>query len=309
MVPRTDRQELIVGAKVDPTFGPVILFGQGGTAVEIVADHAIALPPLNLALARNLVNRTRVARLLDGYRDRPAADRRAIETVLVRISQLMIDLPEAQEIDINPLLADQDGVIALDARIRIARAPQSGVDRLAIRPYPSGLEETVEIDGLRLTLRPIRPEDEAAHDAFVRSLAPEDIRFRFFGSVRELPHSELARYTQIDYDREMAFIASAEDAPGNGKTYGVVRVVADPDNERAEFAIIVRSDMKGHGLGHILLEKIIRYCRASGTRQLVGQVLRENFPMLSLAERLGFIREKNDMPGIVSVLLNLQGNS
>jgi acetyltransferase len=290
MIRRPRAFELIIGASVDPIFGPVLLFGQGGTAVEVLADRALALPPLNLALARQTMARTRVARLLAGYRDRPAADRNAVADVLVRISQLVADQAEVSEIDINPLLADDKGVVALDARIRVAPAAQRGGERLAIRPYPQGLEEWLTLaDGSRIQARPIRPEDEPAHRAFFERLTPDDIRFRFFGQMRALDHSQLARFTQIDYDREMAFIATRPGPGGEPETLGVVRAIADPNNEYAEFAVIVRSDIKGRGLGHALLDKMVRYCRGRGTAAMVGQVLRENARMRALAEELGFV--------------------
>ncbi len=188
--------ELIVGASEDPIFGPVILFGHGGTAVEVIADRAVALPPLNAALARDLVSRTRVAKLLAGYRDQPAADLNAIYSTLLRLSQMISDIPEIAELDINPLLANETGVIALDARVRVEKAAMSGPERLAIRPYPRELEEQVTFDGGLITLRPIRPEDEPAHREFFSQLHPEDIRFRFFDLVREpIPTEMAALYT------------------------------------------------------------------------------------------------------------------
>ena len=306
MARRPRSHELIVGTATDPVFGPVILFGQGGTAVELVQDRAVALPPLNATLARELVSRTRISRLLAGYRDRPAADMEAILETLIKLSQLTIDLPEVIEVDVNPLLADDQGVLALDARIRVAEAPAGGRDRLAIRPYPKELEETVTLPGGRtVLLRPIRPEDEPAHRDLFRSFSEEDMRFRFFGLVRELPHSQMARYTQIDYDREMAIIATDPAEAPETRTLGVVRAVADPDNSEAEFAIIVRSDMKGEGLGRALMEKVIRYCRARGTGSIVGQVLPDNRRMLALAERLGFTKRLHADGSVVEVRLPL----
>ena len=287
MVRRPGAVELIVGATTDSVFGPVVLFGHGGTAVEVIADRALALPPLNMPLARELISRTRVAALLAGYRDRPAANETAICRVLTRISRLVADLPQVQELDINPLLADAQGVIAVDARIRVAAGPQAGDDRLAIRPYPSDLEEEIVLGGHKVLLRPIRPEDELAHRELLTRINPQDVRFRFFGAVKELEHSQLARYTQIDYAREMAFIAVSVSEQGGG-TLGVVRAVCDPDNERAEFAIVVRSNMKGRGLGAKLLDKLIRYLRAHGTGHVVGEVLVGNVRMLALAKGFGF---------------------
>ncbi|EHR72867.1 acyl-CoA synthetase (NDP forming) [Burkholderiales bacterium JOSHI_001] len=290
MAQRANAQELIVGASMDPTFGPVILFGQGGTAVEVLADRALALPPLNGPLARALIARTRVARLLKGWRDVPPVDLDAVDDVLMSVSQLLADLPEVAELDINPLLASAQGVVALDARIRVDAARPGGAARFAIRPYPAHLSETLDWAGRRLTLRPIRPEDEAQHLAFLGHLAPEDVRMRVFYSRRSIEHSELARLTQIDYAREMAFIATETDAQGQQSTLGVVRAVADPDNQDAEFAIVVRSDLKGGGLGDLLMNKIIGYQRSQGTQRLTAVVLRENARMLELAADLGFVR-------------------
>ena len=288
MVRKPDAHELILGAVEDAIFGPVLLFGQGGTAVEVVGDRAVALPPLNQVLARELVQRTRVARMLAGYRDRPAADLEAIHETLIKLSQLIADLPAVAELDINPLLADADGVVALDARVRVLPPVATGVARLAIHPYPRDLEETVEFDGRRILLRPIKPEDEPAHRDLFSQLKPEDVRFRFFGQVRELSHSQLARYTQIDYDREMAIIAIGAEAGDGQQTLGVARAVADPDFVTAEFAVIVNSAVKGRGLGRILMEKLIRYCSDRGLSTLVGEVLQDNRRMLALARSLGF---------------------
>ncbi len=284
MARRRGALELIVGASTDPVFGPVILFGEGGTAVEVIGDHAIGLPPLNTNLARDLISRTRISKILEGYRDHAPADHAAIQRALVQVSQLVCDIEETVELDINPLLADAEGVLALDARIKVAPKPVR--TQLAIRPYPKALEERVDWDGKQILLRPIRPEDEPRHSEFFKALTSEDIYFRFFGMVRRPDHTQLARMTQIDYDREMAFVAC-----GGGdceQTLGVARAVADPDNRQAEFAIIVRSDHKNKGLGALLLRKIIRYCQSRGLQELVGETLAENTRMLKLARQVGF---------------------
>lgn len=304
MIRRDRAHELIAGVTVDPTFGPVALFGQGGTAAEVIDDKAIALLPLNMALAHELVSRTRVWRLLAGFRDRPPIDARALELALVKLSQLATDIAEIVELDINPLLADDHGVIALDARIRLAPAHGAGAERLAIRPYPEELEETIEFEGHKILLRPIRPEDFIQHQAFLARVTPEDMRTRFFHAVRELPGTELARLTQIDYAREMAFIAEVPDESGVPQTLGVARANTDPDNTTAEFAILVRSDLKGRGLGSALLTKLIGYCRKRGTQQLAGEVLAENTRMLQLAAALGF-RAEASRAGCVRLVLDL----
>ena len=295
MCRRSHAHELIVGAALDPVFGPVIVFGQGGVAVEVADDHAVGLPPLNLVLARDLVDRTRVARLLAGYRNRPAANLDAILAALVQVSRLVSDIPEIVELDINPLVVDSNGAVVLDARMRLAMADRSGstLDRLAIRPYPRELEETIEWQGRKLLLRPIRPEDGPAHLAFFDALTADDIRYRMFVRIRELQPSQLARFAQIDDDRELAFIGTRRvearaNAEGVPETLAVGRVVADPDNVSAEFAVTVRSDLKGMGLGRIMMEKLIAYCRVRGTREIVGEALPQNARIVAMVKKLGF---------------------
>ena len=291
MVRRPHAIELIVGASIDPLFGPVILFGQGGTAVEVVADRAVALPPLNPPLARALIQRSLVSRLLAGWRDVPAADGQALVAVLTAVSRLLAEVPEIAEIDINPLLADANGVIALDARVRVSADSPGGAAHFAIRPYPNELVETLAWQGRVMTLRPIRPEDEAQHLAFLAKLDPVDVRLRVFYSRRSIERSELARLTQIDYEREMAFIATATVEGSGEETLGVVRATTDPDNVDAEFGIILRPDFKGAGLGSLLMQKLIAFQRGRGTQRLVATVLRENRHMLELAQELGFLRD------------------
>lgn len=288
MVRRSHAQELIVGAGVDSIFGPVILFGQGGTSVELVADRAVALPPLNVPLAKALVSRTRVSRLLAGWRDTPAVDEAALHGVLVAVSKLLAEVPEIAELDINPLIVNFEGAIALDARIVLSEKRPAGADHFSIRPYPAHLEETVQWAGRTLTLRPIRPEDEALHMDFLQHLEADDVRMRVFYSRRTMGRTELARLVQIDYAREMAFVAQATGADGKLQTLGVVRASTDPDNGEAEFGVIVRSDLKGHGLGRLLMDKLIAYQRAQGTQRLVATILNHNERMLKLAKKLGF---------------------
>lgn len=291
MVQRKQAQELIVGSTIDSVFGPIILFGQGGTAVEVMADRAVALPPLNVPLAKALVSRTRVAKLLGGFRDTPAVDQAALHGVLVAVSQLLAQVPEIAELDINPLIVNFEGALALDARIRLSAAAPAGAANFAIRPYPAQLEESVSWNGQTICLRPIRPEDEAQHMAFLQQLNPEDIHMRVFYSKRTMERTELARLVQIDYAREMAFVALGQNATGQTQTLGVVRAVADPDNRDAEFGIIVRSDLKGQGLGKVLMQKLIRYLQAHGTERLVASVLKQNARMLQLAQQLGFTQD------------------
>ncbi|MBE1236878.1 bifunctional acetate--CoA ligase family protein/GNAT family N-acetyltransferase [Phaeovibrio sulfidiphilus] len=289
MARRAGSHELIVGATADPIFGPVLLFGEGGTAVEIIRDQAVALAPLNMALARDMLERTRVFRLLEGYRDHKAVNIDAICLTLIQLSQMLIDIPEIVEMEINPLFAGSDGVLAVDARMRLDPGRTRGPHRLAIRPYPSQLESTeVMRDGRTVMVRPIRPEDEAAYYDFVAALTPEDARFRFFGQVKAMPHDQMARLTQIDYAREMAFVAELIQDDGQPCILGSVQALTDPDNETTEFAVVVRSDLKGSGLGRLLMLKIIRYCKERRTRYMDGQVLRDNRRMLRFCESLGF---------------------
>lgn len=292
--------ELIVGVHRDAVFGPTVLFGKGGVEVEVVRDSAIALPPLNSVLALDLISQTRVYDLLRGYRDRPAADLEAIQRVLERVGQLSLDLPEVAELDINPLLAGAVGVIALDARIRIE--PAEDATRPAIRPYPDHLTHPAALeDGSTVTIRPIRPEDEPGIADMMARSSLEDLRLRFFAPIRQLSHESAARLTQIDYDREMAFVAV-----DSGDLIGVSRLAEDPEGETAEFAILVRSDQQGRGLGERLMSELIAYARDRGIEVLEGSVLSENRRMLALCEKLGFARSAvPDDPSVAHLALRL----
>jgi acetyltransferase len=298
--------ELIIGMIEDGQFGPVILFGQGGVATELLGDRALTLPPLNMRLARELIERTRVFGLLRGFRDRPPAALDDIALALVRISQMVVDLPEIVELDVNPLLADQQGILAVDARIRVRHAAQPGSGRLAIRPYPRDLEETVRLGDREFLLRPVRPEDEPRFREAFKKLSSQTVRLRFFAPMHELPHALAARLTQIDYEREMAFVLTEPKPAGTADVFAVVRLVADPDNARAEFAIIVRDDVAGQGLGRMLMSRIIEYARARGIGEIFGDVLAENGAMLDLASRLGFRLDVNEPgTGVVRATLRL----
>jgi len=291
MIARPGARELIAGIADDPTFGPVIVFGQGGTAVEIVNDKAIALPPLDLKLAYELIARTRVARLLKAYRNVKAADETAVALVLVKLAQLAADLPQVREVDLNPLLADGQGVLALDARVAIAPAERTrpgpaGHPRFAIRPYPTEWERRVTLKGgTAVLIRPIRPEDETLYGPFFAEVTEQDLRLRFFAPIKEFSHAFVARFTQLDYARAMAFIAIEE---ASGAMLGVVRLHANADYDAAEYAVLVRSDMKGHGLGWLLMQTMIDYASAEGLQTVEGQVLRDNTTMLAMCRELGF---------------------
>jgi len=284
MVRRAGAVELLAGLVEDPLFGPLVAFGRGGTAVEFLHDVSLELPPLNALLARRLMERTRVWQLLQGCRGKPAANTEAVAEVLVRLGQLAADHPEIRELDINPLLADSAGVVALDARLRIAPAPLAGTTRLAIVPYPKELESVERLrDETVLQMRPLRPEDEPKLHDLVAHMTPEDLRLRFFTAIRGLSHTLAARLSQLDYDREMALLAEF-----GGTAVGVARFSADPDKLRAEYAIAVRSDWKGRGVGYLLMTRIIDIAGRRGIGELVGEVLRENEPMLQMCRELGF---------------------
>jgi acetyltransferase len=287
MVRRPAALELLAGLADDAVFGPVVVFGQGGTAVELVDDIAIGLPPLNPLLARAQMRETRIWRLLQGYRDRPPAAIDAIAGVLMTLGQIAAEHPEIRELDINPLLADADGVIALDARIRVApveATAEARASRLAIAPYPKELVTTERLrDGTEVEVRPAQPEDEPLLHDLAAHMSPEDLRLRFFTPLRGLSHAVAARLTQIDYDREMALLATQ-----GGAALGIAHFFADPDRLSAEYAIAVRSDWQGRGVGYLLMQRLVAVARQWVVGELVGEVLRENRPMLAMCSELGF---------------------
>jgi acetyltransferase len=305
MIRRPRAQELIAGMTVDRIFGPMVLFGAGGTAVEVLRDTAQGLPPLDRNLALALMQETRVWRLLQGYRDRPPAAIDAIADVLVRLSYLVARHAEIRELDINPLLADDQGVLALDARVRVADEKSEPRVAMAIRPYPSEWVKDIEIESVgTVRLRPIRPDDEALYQAFFEKVSEEDRRMRFFSTHPDLSHRFLARLTQIDYAREMAFAAIDR---STGQLLGVVRLVADSDYEKAEYGILVRSDVKGRGLGWALMQHLIAYARSEGMGELFGFVLATNTSMLEMCSKLGFsIATDAEDPTLRKVVLDLR---
>ncbi|MTH99783.1 bifunctional acetate--CoA ligase family protein/GNAT family N-acetyltransferase [Roseibium sp. RKSG952] len=300
--------ELFMGLADTPLFGPVIVFGHGGTSVEDSADISIELPPLDLNLAHALINRTRIAKLLDGGSTRPQLDRDALALALVKLSQIAIDIPEIIELDINPIIARQSGILGLDARMTLGRPTEhpgrAGKSRLAIAPYPKEWEQTLCLkNGKSVFVRPVRPDDEDLFRTFFEHVATEDLRLRFFAPVRDFSHRFLARLTQLDYARAMAFAALD---PETGSLEGVVRLHADPDHQTGEYAVMVRSDLKGHGLGWALMKLIIRYATADGISTVKGEVLKENTSMLSMCQALGFsVSTSGDDPGIAEVTLNV----
>ncbi|WP_417770707.1 bifunctional acetate--CoA ligase family protein/GNAT family N-acetyltransferase, partial [Stappia sp.] len=290
MLRHAHSSEVFIGLADDPTFGPVLLFGHGGTGVEVMGDISIGLPPLDLNLAEAMVRGTRISRLLEGFRNRPAADMHAIALTLVKVAQIAVDIPEIRELDLNPLVADRQGVTVLDARIAICEARvhpgRSPTSRLAIAPYPKEWERDLTLkDGTRVDIHPVRPEDEERYRRFFEKVSPEDLRLRFFAPVKEFSHAFMARLVQLDYSRAMAFAASD---PETGDLLGVVRLHADPDHRTGEYAILVQSSLKGQGLGWALMQMIIDYAAADGIETIKGEVLKENTTMLAMCTALGF---------------------
>jgi acetyltransferase len=310
MVVRQKARELILGLADDPTFGTVIVFGRGGTAVELINDKALALPPLDLQLARDLIERTRVSRLLRGYRDVPAIKQDAVAVVLVKLAQMAADIPEIRELDINPLLADEAGVLAIDARVAVGLAARKfsglGPANFAVRPYPSQWQRHLQIkDDWRVFVRPIRPEDEPLIHELLRHVTAEDLRLRFFAPMKQFTHEFIARLTQLDYARAMAFVAFDE---ASNELVGVVRLHSDSIYENGEYAILLRSDLKGRGLGWALMQLIIEYARSEGLKVISGDVLQENTVMLQMCRDLGFeVKSDPVEPGICSARLKLAG--
>jgi acetyltransferase len=284
MINRASAFELITGISTDATFGPVILFGHGGTAVEVLRDKSLELPPLNTALARAQIERTRIARLLKGYRDRPAADIDGVVNVLIQLSRITADHAEVTELDINPLLCDPAGVIAVDCRVRVRPATGSAQSRLAIRPYPQGLESEIYApDGQGFVVRPIKPEDEPALRRFADEVDTGDLWHSFFTPLRERTHETAARLSQIDYDREMTLVA------WNGVGIaGLARSTSDPSFEAGECAVIIRADLREKGLARQLLQALLRAITAQGVRRALLVFPKTATRMLALAGELGF---------------------
>jgi len=291
-----DARELVVGISRDPVFGPTILFGAGGTMVEVLNDSAVSLPPLNEVLINRLIERTRVAGLLKAFRNRAAVDRGAITKVLLRISDLVCEFPEIEELDINPLIAGPDGVIAVDARIVVHRPPASlgRYDHMAITPYPRHLEQHEFLaDGTPLIIRPIRPEDAESEQSFVRELSEEARHFRFLYALHELPPDMLARFTQLDYSREMALVAFTMEA-GRPVQQGVARYVINPDGTSCEFAVVVSDKRQHQGIGTRLMKALIDAARDHRLTVMEGKVLANNRSMLQLMSELGFTTERSE---------------
>ncbi len=304
MIVKPNGRELMVGVTNDPVFGPVITFGAGGTTVEVMGDASVTLPPLNVFLVRDLINRTHVSKLLGAFRHMPPADMDALESILLRVSEMVCELPMLMEMDINPLIVDEHGALAADARV-VVQFRQPSADRyshMAIYPYPTHLVNRWQLaDGTDITIRPIRPEDAGLVQAFVRNLSEQSRFFRFMNSVQELSQSMLIRFTQIDYSREMALIAVSEQS-GVEVELGVARFAINPDGETCEFALVIADSMHGKGLGQKLMTALMDAARTKGMKIMEGEVLRNNADMLHLMQRLGFeVKTSEDDDSIKSV--------
>jgi acetyltransferase len=292
MILKRHGRELMVGAFRDEVFGPTLIFGEGGgTRIDARRDRAVALPPLNRFLASDLIRSARAYRLLGAYRGMPGINMEALEDVLLRVSEMVCELPWIQEMDINPLIADEHGAVAADARVRVSQVrPSAGrYDHMAIHPYPTHLVETWRSgDGTEVMIRPIRPEDAEIERNFVRNLSPETKYLRFMNTLRELTEVMTARLTQIDYDREMAFIATVQHS-GAELEVGVSRYATNPDGESCEFAVVVADAWAGKGLARRLMLALIDTARSRGLRYMNGTFLASNARMLKFVTKLGFV--------------------
>jgi acetyltransferase len=305
MIQRPD-YEILLGAKRDEHFGPVILFGMGGVLTELLKDWSIGLPPLNRSLARKLMESTRAYSLLKGYRNKPGANLVLLEKMIIRLSQLVEDFPEIIELDMNPVIVKEGRPIAADARVILKPSEVSAPFHLVISPYPSQYEyREVVKDGLAVFIRPIKPEDAPAFLDLFHTLSPTSVYYRFFSPMKSLSASMLARFTQIDYDREIALVALEEGRPEE-KMLGGARVIADPDGKKAEFAVMVGDPWQGKGVGAKLLEKCLQIARERGIETVWGIVLRENTQMLALGRKLGFEASRTEEPGELELTIDLR---
>jgi len=300
--------EILLGAKRDPNFGPVILFGMGGIYTEVLKDRALGLPPMNRLLARRLMQETKAYSLLQGYRNRPAADMERLEEMIIRLSQLLIDFPEIAELDMNPVLIKDGNPVAVDARILVSPLEVPSSLHLVIGPYPEEDEShMVSVDGRRIFIRPVKPEDAPLFTALFKVLSPTTIYYRFFGMLKELKPEMLARFTQIDYDREVALVAIDEDWETD-RMLGVARIIGDPDGKTGEFAVLVGDAWQGQGIGSNLLEKCLSIAEKQGFKTVHGIVLHENKNMLALGKKLGFAIKRDPDSGCNKLVIHLGGN-
>ena len=304
MIMKRNGRELMIGVTTDPAFGPVITFGAGGTTVEIMGDRAVALPPLNTFLVKELINDTRIAKMLGKFRNMAPANMEALEDVLLRVSEMVCELPLLKEMDINPLILDENGALAADARV-VVEYRQATADRyshMAIYPYPTHLVSEWQLaDGKDITIRPIRPEDAQLVKQFVHDLSDETKYFRFMNSVQELTEEMLSRLTQIDYSRELALIAVTQEHVKEIQL-GVARYAINPDGKTCEFALVVADNITGKGLGQKLMVSLMEAARSKGLEIIEGEVLSHNHNMLKLMTRLGFsIKNSTEDTGIMKV--------
>jgi acetyltransferase len=307
LIARPHGRELMLGVVRDAIFGPAIAFGAGGIAVEVLMDRVVALPPLNARLVDDMIRGTRVGKMLGEFRNLPSVDRPALDAVLLRVSEMACAIPELEELDVNPLIADESGAIAVDARVVLRRAPaqRNRYAHLAIHPYPEELETTVKLPtGEWVKVRPIRPEDASMEQAFVEGLSRETSRMRFQSSLRTLTPGMLARFTQIDYDREMAFVAVREEA-GVEREIAVARYITLPDGDSCEYAIVIADAWQGRGLGRLMMSALVDTARSQGLKTMIGWVLAVNAPMLRLCAQLGFVSTPDEDPYTRRMVLDL----
>jgi acetyltransferase len=311
MAHRPNGRETMIGVVRDPVFGPAISFGAGGTAVEVLQDRFVSLPPLNRFIAAQMIARTRINRLLDAFRGMPPVDLDALENVLLRVSELAGELPQVVEMDINPLIVDETGVIAVDARMTVERPSRYSrpYAHMAIHPYPSHLAKRRQLaDGTDVIIRPIRPEDGGIEQEFVRKLSPQSKYFRFMRALHELTPEMLVRFTQIDYDQEMALIAVVAEKTREIEV-GVARYATNPDGKSCEFAIVVADEWRRRGIGYLLMSQLMEIARTRDLEIMESEVLAENTGMLKLAGKMGFtVQTTPDAPGICFVARRLQGD-
>ncbi|HEX5636661.1 MAG TPA: GNAT family N-acetyltransferase, partial [Gammaproteobacteria bacterium] len=304
MIVKPNGRELMIGVTTDPVFGPVITFGAGGTTVEVMGDRAVALPPLNRFLVKDLIHDTRIAKMLGAFRNMPPANMSALEDVLLRVSEMVCELPLLKEMDINPLILDESGALAADARV-VVEYRQPSADRyahMAIYPYPTHLVSQWQLpDGTDMTIRPIRPEDAGIEQKFIQDLSEESRYFRFMSSMHELTEAMLVRFTQIDYSREMALIAVTREQSQETE-HGVARFSINPDGDTCEFALVIADNMHGKGLGQKLMRSLMEAARDKGLSVIEGEVLNNNHNMLKLVTRLGFtIKTSEEDPNVMKV--------
>ena len=296
MIKHTD-YELILGLKKDRDFGPIILFGMGGIFSEVLKDYAIAFPPLNRLLAGKLIEDTKVYRLLQGYRNMPPARLDVLEEILIRLAQLATDFSEIEELDINPLILTQEAACAVDARVLLKPSQVTAPLHLVISPYPDQYEEHITTNtGSDIFIRPIRPEDAPLLVDLFETLSPRSVYLRFFTPMKRLPHSMLALFTQIDYDRHIALAAMSESQPDE-KMLGVARIILGRHLREAEFSVVVSDPLQGKGIGASLLQRCLSIAKERGIQKVMGTVLAENTQMLALGRKLGFnIKKEQNVP-------------